>query len=182
MSHLSEIIATLLPAWMMGFMVVTMTILAGYKDLFRVDVKSVIKWCGFLGLSAIYRFILLKYFPNFQPVKVNLGDIVWIPWQTTLMVWWEDACHILPLILLFKLIGKRWFTWPIHFVAISMTMIAFCLGHLYQGPIAAMLISLYIPFGILTARDKGLGTMMICHVLYDLSTILVIQYIVRTMA
>ena len=101
-----------------------------------------------------------------------------IPWQGTLGVFWEDAVHVFPLVLLARMYGEKlWFKiirWPL----LIATMIAFGAGHLYQGPIAACALSFYIILSMQQGQKNGFGTVIIAHTLYDLITLLSIAWMV----
>jgi hypothetical protein len=101
-----------------------------------------------------------------------------IPWQTTLGVFWEDAVHALPLVLLGKMFAnKTWYKiakWPL----LAAVMCSFGAGHLYQGVLAACMLSFYIPFSMKMGEKHGFGTVMLCHMMYDLITLLSIGWIV----
>ena len=102
-----------------------------------------------------------------------------IPWELTLSVFWEDSCHGLPVLLLQLFLGtdKKW-KWAIHALCTAIVMVSFGLGHVYQGIFAACLISFYIPYSIKIGKQYGFGTVMLCHTLYDLTTLLSLKLLV----
>ena len=122
------------------------------------------------------RFVLFKLFPMHGSMGEAAKNIVQIPWFLAFGVFWEDMLHALPLILLQKLIGTQKKTWPIHILATAVIMASFGLGHTYQGAFAAFALSFYIPYSVQLGKKFGLGTVMICHILYDLSTILFLKF------
>lgn len=162
------------PHWLIGIFVIWATIKAGYSDLLRFDKKAILGWVRFLILLTVYRIGMFKLFPVHFSAASEPASI--IPWPLTLTVFWEDALHILPLILLQKLIGTRKWTWPIHAIATAIMMVEFGSGHIYQGFPAACMLSLYIPIVTRMGKKNGLGTVMLCHTLYDLCTILTIKF------
>lgn len=145
---------------------------SGNKDLLRIDRKAIKSWLKFLFVLTIYRCILFYFFGKTQFLADSLKSADFIPWQATLFVFWEDACHTIPLVLFSRLLGKKWYTMPIYAMALIAVMASFGLGHTYQGGLAALLLSLYIPFTIKKGKELGFGTMMVGHTLYDLVTIL----------
>lgn len=172
----TEIALRMYPYWIMGLFMLFAVWHSEYKNLLRVQPKAVLKWALFLvGLTA-YRIVIFKYFSGnemLQNVKSGAGII---PWQATLTVFWEDACHGLPLAIMSLKLGKdklwkKILTWAM----IVFAMFAFGLGHVYQGVIAAFFLSFYIPFTFKKGQEVGFGTVMICHTLYDLATILTIK-------
>lgn len=168
------------PMWMLGILMMVITIVSGHKDLLRVD-KAGLKWFGKILVSVtIARLILFSLLWQF--IAHRFAPIAWLPWETTLMVFWEDAAVTLPLLLLMRFIGTSKKTWPIHGFFILLMMTAFGSGHLYQGIGSAVFISAYVPVTLWVARKKGLGTVMICHILYDLCTILLIQGMMKVLS
>lgn len=160
------------PYWILGAGVLAATALAGLKDIIRIEKQAVFNFIKFLGILTLYRIVLFKLFPNFGPFHDAAKNITMIPWLATLTVFWEDACHGLPLYLLQKLIGTKKWTWPIHGILTAMVMLEFGLGHVYQGLASAALLSLYVPYSIRYGKQYGFGTVMVCHTLFDLATIL----------
>lgn len=179
--NFGELAIEMFPYWILGLFMMFITMYTGNKDILRVDFKAVGKWCLFLLALSVYRFILFKFIWTPEHAIESFEPVRWIPWQATLTVFWEDAAHTLPLLLLMRLIGTRWFVWPIHIVAILAMTAAFGSGHTYQGYLSALILSLYVPLSLNAAKKNGLGTIMVCHVLYDLSTVAMIQYILRAM-
>jgi hypothetical protein len=118
-------------------------------------------------------------FPNASLIKDAANNIKIIPLMATLTVAWEDCCHGMLLLLLRKWIGtQKWWTFPIHGIATLILMTEFGFGHLYQGLFAALLLSLYVPYSIRLGKQYGWGTVMICHTLFDFSTILTMKLLV----
>jgi hypothetical protein len=152
--------------------------MAGYKILIRVEKPAILKFITFLGILTLYRVIIFTLFPHFGPFENSAHNVMQIPWPLTLTVFWEDACHGLPLLLLRHLIGTKKWTWPIHGLATAMVMLEFGLGHVYQGLAAAAMLSLYIPYSIMMGKKVGFGTVMIAHTLFDLTTILTLKCLV----
>lgn len=165
------------PYWLMGAGVLIATALAGFKKVLRIEKPAVIQWIKFLGIITVYRVLLFKLFPNFGHLQDAAKNIAIIPWPLTLTVFWEDACHGLPLYLLRKIIGTKWWTWFIHVPLTALVMFEFGLGHLYQGVPAALLFSCYIPYSIKLGEKYGWGTVMLGHTLFDLTTILSIKFL-----
>lgn len=164
------------PYWILGAVVLAATVKAGFKDLIRVEKKAVLNWVRFLFFITMYRIILFRLFPGSW--QESAKNIAIIPWPLTLTVFWEDACHGLPLLILQKLIGTdKWWKWLIHGPLTALVMVEFGLGHVYQGIIPAMLLSLYIPYSIRLAKKFGFGTVMIGHTLFDLVTILTVKFL-----
>lgn len=172
----TEMALRMYPFWIMGLFMFYATYQSKYRDLLRVEWKAVLKWCVFLGIVTVYRIIMFKIFAGNDTLKDMTSGAMTIPWQATLTVGWEDMCHGLPLAIFALALGqdslwKKILTW----IAIIAVMISFGLGHVYQGVIAAAALSLYVPYTFKKGQQFGFGTVMICHVLYDLVTVLTLQ-------
>ena len=165
------------PYWILGAGVLLATCLAGLKNVIRVEKSAIVSFLKFLGVLTLYRVILFTLFPHFGPIASAAHNVSIIPWPLTLTVFWEDACHGLPLFLLGKVIGDRKWLKPFYWLAFAMVMLEFGLGHVYQGIPAAIVLSMYVPYSISLGRRFGFGTVMICHTLFDLSTILTIKFL-----
>lgn len=148
-----------------------------HKELVRVEPKAVKNWSIFLVLLTVYRMVMYKFFPEAFALNEATKGSTELPWQMTLFVFWEDACHGLPLLLLKKMLGNKWLMKPFHFLLMLMVMFSFGLGHTYQGVTAAIILSFYIPASMNIADRRGFGTVMICHTLYDLSTVFFVRWI-----
>lgn len=171
---MKDIALNMWPAWMLGIAMLYATWRSKYKELLRIDWKAVRNWTIFLVLLTLWRMWTI----NRLDIQALEGAAM-IPWQSTLTVFWEDACHGMPLVLLRKYLGTKWFTWPIHILALLIVMIAFGAGHVYQGIGAAIVLSFYIPLSMDIGKKNGFGTVMIGHVLYDLFTVLCIAWALR---
>lgn len=173
----TEMALRMYPYWIMGLFMMYATYYSSYKNLLRVEWKPVAKWIGILSILTIYRIALFKYFAGNQTLHDQTSGAMMIPWQATLTVFWEDACHGLPLaILAIKLGWDKFWKKLVIGAAIAVVMVSFGLGHTYQGYAAAAFLSLYVPFTFRKGQQVGFGTVMICHTLYDLVTILTLRY------
>lgn len=152
------------------------------RDLMRIEPKAVGLWALFLTVKCTLGYLAMTLLGDPAHLAHAFDAVKWISPATTLTVFWEDAAHTLPLLLLMRLIGTKWYTWPVHALCLLIVMIAFGSGHTYQGMQAAVMLSFYIPFGVWMGNKKGLGTVMCCHVLWDLSTILMIQAVLKAIS
>lgn len=171
-----EMALKMYPYWIMGLLMMLIVYYSEYRTLLRVEWKPILKWVKLLGIITIYRIIIFKLFKGNATLESMTSGVGIIPWQSTLTVFWEDALHGLPLAIMALWLGqeklwKRIVTWA----AVVLVMISFGLGHVYQGWIAAFFLSFYVPFTFKKGQEIGFGTVMICHVLYDLATILTLK-------
>lgn len=172
----TEMALRMYPYWIMGVIMILAVYQSKYRNLLRVERQPILKWGVSLIVLTIYRLIIFKLFSSNSMLQHMTSGAMTIPIGATFMVFWEDACHGLPLVILSLSLGrdklwKRMLTWA----AIAVVMVSFGLGHVYQGYMSAALLSLYIPFTFKKGPQIGFGTVMICHSLYDLVTILTIK-------
>lgn len=172
----TEMALRMYPYWIMGIFMLFAVYQSNHRDLLRIELNKIGKWILFLGGLTIYRIIVFKLFSGNEYLhQAGTGASI-IPWQATLTVFWEDACHSLPLVILARALGTdRWWKKGLIGAAIALVMVSFGLGHVYQGYLAAIFLSFYIPFTYKKGQEVGFGTVMICHMLYDLATILTIK-------
>lgn len=173
----TEMALRMYPYWIMGIFMIFAVWHSSHRDLLRIEPKAIGKWILFLVGLTIYRILIFKMFPNSEYLHQGKEGASIIPWQATLTVFWEDACHSLPLVILARAIGlDKWWEKGLIGTAIAVVMVSFGLGHVYQGYLAAFLLSFYIPFTFKKGQEIGFGTVMICHMIYDLVTILTIKH------
>lgn len=170
----------LFPYWILGACVVSAVVLSGNKFLLRAEKKPVVKWLAFLGLITAYRLILTKLFPTFHGMGDSAKNMSIIPWPVALTVFWEDACHGLPLLLLKKLLPTSKKMTLLYTCILGIVMFEFGIGHLYQGVVPAVLLSFYVPYSVKIGEKYGFGTVIIGHMMYDLVTMLFVQYLLGT--
>jgi len=156
------------PSWILGIAVLFSVAKSDYKTLLRIDKKALAKWGIFMVLLTCFRIFMARYMDD-DTLKEPLRSILRIPLPMTLTVFWEDACHGLPLVILKKMLGNRWFAKPINLIALLMVMLSFGSGHVYQGFWAAILIMFYVPFSMQKGEEYGFGTVMLCHIMWDIS-------------
>lgn len=171
----SEIALRMYPSWLLGLYMIFLAFKSGNKHLIRVEKKPIIRWSIFLVFISVYRAIMLFSFANTELVKQSAHAVLQIPFQMTFLVFWEDMCYALPLVFLSMILPKdKWYRFPVQMIAWGILWFSFWSSHVYQGPLAAFWISLYIPFCYKRGQEVGFGTMAICHTLYDLSTLAVL--------
>lgn len=175
--EVKSIVLTMYPYWLLGAGVLAATALAGLKKVIRIEKPALLNWLRMLGILTIYRIFLFKMFPHFGPFQQSAQNISIIPWPLTLTVFWEDACHGLPMLLLKNLIGNRKWLKPFYWAIMGIVMLEFGLGHVYQGIAQAAMLSLYIPYSVKLGEKFGFGTVMVGHTLFDLTTILTIKFL-----
>jgi hypothetical protein len=172
---MKSMILNMYPYWLLGAGVLAAVIGSGHKKEVRIEKKAILYWIRFLGILTLYRVVLFAIFHKSPQVIQMAKNVSMIPWPLTLTVFWEDACHGLPLYLIRKWIGDNKWLKPIYYALLGMVMIEFGLGHVYQGLLAACALSFYIPYSIRLGEKYGFGTVMLGHTLFDLSTILTIK-------
>ena len=162
------------PYWGLGALMGWAVWKSDYKDLLTFNLKSFTKFFLFMMLVTVYRFYMIRMLVQ-HGMGESLEVVKSLPVGATLFVGWEDLAHTAPLVLMRRMLGTKWFTLPIHFLATALVMISFASGHLYEGGVAAAFISLYILFGIHFGQKKGFGTLIAGHMTYNFLTIMTIR-------
>lgn len=175
--NIKQFALNMLPYWILSIFVILTVLKTDQKKLLKIDKNQVFKWIRFLLLVTVIRIILCKLYSS-QYILNSIKKISDLPWQVGLTVFWEDAVHGMPLVIFQKLIKNVKFNKILYKIALILTMIEFGIGHLYQGFIPAFLLSFYIPFSIGIAKKHGFGTVMICHMLFDISSLLFVKYLI----
>lgn len=157
--------------WLFGLFVILSVYYSKHRNMIRIEIEPIIFWCKMLAIITVGRVIAFKYFD----MNHDGSAVADIPTFATLTVYWEDTISLI-LVLFLNMVGddKIWKK-AINFAAIVLTMIYFGSGHMYQGIASAVMLSFYIPFSIKKAPKIGWGTLMVCHTLYDLTTILTVK-------
>jgi hypothetical protein len=139
---------------------------------------ALLKFIRFLLILTCYRIVLILVAKKYHilGIEEQAKIITKLPWQVTLLTPWEDAVFGMPLVILDKLYSntklfRLWF-YPL----VAMSMISFGSGHAYQGFLSAALLALYIPYSIKYSKKFGVGTVMLCHIMFDLATILTFKF------
>lgn len=163
------------PCWMLGILMIYLTWKSEHRNILRIEPGAVFKFVKFLGLITVFRFVVFKFLMPDSMAESALTMANMIPIGALFGVFWEDAVHSMPLVLAGLMWGThKWYPW-LSKAALGMVMLSFACGHIYQGVIPAMGISLYILVSIGMGKKYGFGTVMLCHILYDMSTILSIR-------
>ena len=156
------------PNWILGFGVFCLVMSTKERKLLKINWKGLFCWASFLLVLSVFRIAMVKAegVPEDMPPLISM-------W-TTLFVWWEDMAHAVPLALFKRLVGKKYKY--IYNILLLMTMFSFGLGHIWQSPFAAVLLSAYIPLAVRAGEKYGFGTVMIAHMAYDFCTELFLHY------
>jgi hypothetical protein len=138
---------------------------------FRTDHLK-IKWDKFAQFFAFMCFVLVVRHAWTDGKSPGLADVK--TWEYTL-VWWEDLIFMTPMYYAFHKWGRNKYTIGLA-IALSLW---FGSGHIYHGITGALTSCLYPYFiSYYYAKRTSIGTVMACHVLYDL----MLFYSVRVLA
>lgn len=162
----------MLPYWILGISVIIACFFSEHKDLLAFKPKSFFKFVKMMAIITLVRVIEMHFFPI---TKESAAPILQLPLVLTGTVFWEDAVHILPLLVMKIFLGDKLHSKVLMFFLILLVQFAFMTGHIYQGMSSAILISFYIPVVYNLAKKHGLGTVMLCHMLYDFTTLLTVR-------
>lgn len=165
------------PCWALGVFMVYQTWKSEHRDVLKIDWKALMKFLKFMGIITAIRFVMMKFLLPEAAIEQARSLVAFLPWQTTLGVFWEDAVYTMPLVLMERVYGnEKWHKW-MKYPMVGLAMVSFGVGHVYQGALIAALLSLYIPWSMGMARKYGYGTVMLGHMSYDLITLLSLKII-----
>lgn len=176
--NVSEVVERMWPAWAMGLAMLMLVKSSKYADLLKVDKKGLLRFARWMVIITLIRFVMLRLLAPQEIIEQLRGTVNFLPWQTTLGVFWEDMCHTVPLVILGRMYAKsKWYKWA-RLPLLAMVMFSFGSGHMYQGVWASCMLSLYIPITMKLGKKYGFGTVMLCHMFYDMATLLSLKWIV----
>lgn len=174
---ISQVVMQMWPMWMMGLFMIYLTWKSEHRNILRIEPKPVLKFTKTLAIIAVLRFLAFKFAIPESVADSARATMHMIPWQALFGVFWEDACHSMPLVLAGLMWGgSRWYPW-LSKIALAVVALSFGSGHIYQGVFPAVAICAYIPVAMKLGKQFGFGTVMLCHILYDMSTLLTMRWI-----
>lgn len=140
------------------------------RHLLRVDLKAIQTFITLMILLTFLRIAMTSFAMEIgiDVLKINKG-IDQIDFWRLALVFWEDAFFAIPIYYM----KDKWkwsrYLWLPIVAALSIT---FGVGHMYQFEMA-FFATLLIPYLIWYRYGKrfGFGTVMICHILFDMFTI-----------
>lgn len=151
---------------------ITNAILAStiFKGICRVEFPPIFKFFKLMLIITAIR-IGLQFTSITAPA--NGRDVMdEITLLSLLQVFWEDVFFTLPALMLDRL-GRSGFEIGL---CLAISAVAFASCHLAYGALWAGITLLYVPFlSYKYGRLYGLGTIMICHILYDVMTLLSVR-------
>jgi hypothetical protein len=171
--NITEVILRMYPCWILGIAMAIATLRSKEnKDLMRIQPKSLVSFIKFMAVTVIIRTVMMYLNP---PTIESAGPILQIPLAMTATVGWEDMCHTLPLAIAGRWLGDGKLGKAAYYALMALVMVSFSLGHLYQGKLVAIAISLYIPYVTSLGKKHGFGTVVLSHMLYDFITLLTVR-------
>jgi membrane protease YdiL (CAAX protease family) len=141
----------------------------------RVDFLALAKFTLFMWVISSIRLTVMILTASSDISIVDPNALAGIEMWMLFLVFWEDAFFVLPFVFLskFKFTNKWYIWWPLMIIS----SVFFGFGHLYQGAIAVAVTSLYPYFISYRYGNRfGFGTVMLCHILYDVMTFLTFKY------
>lgn len=147
----------ILPNLLIGLFMIFIALITD-KSIVRIQFRTIGKFVLLMMAVTAVRLLL-------APERSGSS----LPIQGVFFVWWEDAFFTLPLLLLnhYK-VDKR-----ILYSVMAVSAVAFACGHLYLSVPWAATVLIYVPLISFRYGLKcGLGSVMVCHILYDIITTL----------
>jgi len=133
-----------------------------FPELVRFDFKAFRSFLLLMLYTAVLRTLYVLATGK-NPINLDLFDF-----PLLFFVFWEDMFFVFPSLLLYHLTKNKYLVAPVMLVS----SIIFAIGHLYQGVMAPIILLGYVPAMFYFGRKYGLGTVMACHVAYDVLTYL----------
>ena len=142
------------------------------KDLFRISWDKISQFVGFLALIFTWRLLQANFLYTTGLMEQFPQNPVGMPFWTMGLVFWEDFFFAVPIYFICKHMTHKWLKFSLIFAISAL----FGLGHLYQGWEAVFILA-FMPYFVTYRYGKqyGFGTTMICHILYDVSTVIFIK-------
>jgi len=141
------------------------------REILRFDYKAVQTFLWFMVGLTFLRFFLFSIAAEFglYITDINQG-LEHIKFWRLGLVFWEDAFFAIPI---YYMVDKWKWKEYIWLPITAILSIRFGIGHMYQFE-AAYFAALLIPYLAFYRYGKkyGFGTSMVCHILFDMITII----------
>jgi hypothetical protein len=173
----TEIATRMWPMWFMGGTVAMLALSSSHSDLLRVTPSALKNWAKILVFITIFRLLSYIVFGANHSItsRHTMETIASIPLLITFTVPWEDFFCSLPVLLMDRIIKNKKLSKILQIVSTVILMVFFGSGHIYQGYLTAIFLSLYVPWSLKLGKEYGVGTVAICHVMYDFCTLLTVK-------
>jgi hypothetical protein len=141
-------------------------------DLIRFQMSSFLRFAKIMLWVTLLRAVSL----HLQGFRFDLDSMIStltsFGFLKLFLVFWEDTFFTLPILFWAHKGLSKWALIPYTVCA----SIVFASGHIYQSYTWAALTLIYIPFlSYYYGRRVGLGTVMACHILYDIATVFIVR-------
>lgn len=145
-----------------------------FPGICRIEKNKVKEFLFFLIKITIFRLVVHMIFGFSGAANSPSSPMNKIQILTILGVYWEDAFFTLPILILERLKVNK----AILMILLCLNSISFALGHLSYGALWATITLFYVPFiSYKYGKTNGLGTVMVCHILYDLVTLITLRHL-----
>lgn len=159
------------PAWVIGLSILLLTFKSKYRPLLAVKLKPIKFFLCFIAVLVVTRLVCWKLFQQMTLIPVDIKALQSIPWQASLFVFWEDATYVLPFMIFKRIVHGKKYMRLFYYATMFLMCLDFGAGHIYQSIYVGLLMTIYIPMVMDLAEQYGVGTVMICHTIFDLSMI-----------
>jgi membrane protease YdiL (CAAX protease family) len=133
-----------------------------FKGIVGINKEKVMKFVRFMALVSAIRLVLFSGMSSNQAID-SIGLL------SLAMVFWEDAVFTLPALVLDRAGASK----KVVNSILAISAIVFASGHVSYGFTWMLLTLLYVPFiSFKYGKKYGLGTVMVCHILYDVMTLI----------
>lgn len=159
---------SLIPMYIFGAIFIAFASME-FKGICRVQKKSVLHFIKFMAWVSAIR-IAMHYILGTGPASSDASDTMnKLHFINLLGVYWEDAVFTMPAIIAERMGASKF----LRGLILAVSALAFASGHIAYGLPWAAITLFYVPFiSYRYGRKVGLGTVMVCHILYDVITLL----------
>lgn len=138
------------------------------KNLFRISWDKLAMFMAFLFALAIFRLMQFDYLLSHGLMKMpHLPEELRYHKYALGLVFWEDFFFAVPIYFIMKNCKRNW----LKYSSIAIISLLFGLGHAYQGW-SGIAITMFLPYFVSYryGKEYGFGTVMVGHVMYDITT------------
>jgi hypothetical protein len=145
-----------------------------FRGVCRIKKKSVVRFIKVMLVVTVVRVVLAHLTGQGHDPNPN-SPMNTIKMVSLLGVFWEDTFFTLPILIARKMGASK----LLLFIMLAISSATFASGHLAYSPLWAAITLFYIPFvSYKYGKLNGLGTVMVCHILYDIITIATVRYLI----
>jgi len=142
------------------------------RNFMRIEARTVAKFIGFMGILSLWRYFAITKLGFLDPDMIEVSKQIFFP--SLLLVFLEDAFFVLPIVACKKFRDSNVITYTVA----AFFSLLFASAHLYQGLGGFFFALFYMHMSYKYSHKHGMGTVMICHILYDICTLALFRFLI----